>query len=62
MSNVSECPECGGVLTLVPNPSGDRSMNDPGSRMKYVCAKDDMHVFEDPSTTPVDRSRSIADR
>jgi len=58
----TECPACGGLLALVPNPSGERSMMDPASRMKYVCSADDMHVFEDPDTMPVDRSRSITDR
>jgi hypothetical protein len=53
-------PNCDGTLSLVPNI--DRSITDPASRMKFVCDKDDSHVFEDPNTMPPDTSRSITGR
>jgi len=62
MPTLTECPDCGGALTLVPNPIGHRTFNDPASRMKYVCADDDFHRFEDPQTMPVDHTRTITDR
>jgi hypothetical protein len=57
MTTLTTCAVCGGSLTLVRN--NDRSLTDPASYMKYVCANDDDHVFEDPDTMPRDNRRTF---
>lgn len=60
MSNdTCEIHDCPGTLFLTRN--NDRSMTSPASTMKYQCSANTEHEFEDLSTMPRDRSRSITE-